>query len=189
MVDADTASVLATLSSNLCLGLVCLVMFEYFRRKEPEIYAPRLRSMKGVVTIDAPSKSIFGWAYQVYNVSDETLLRSVGLDAYVFLRILRMCAIVGIHCSCIGLVILVPVYYTAYGDPDVNGIAMFSMANIKAGGMRLWCSFCAAYLFTGLFLYFSYKEYENFATVRQKVLTEGDYIIPLQVGFSVQVHA
>jgi hypothetical protein len=187
MVNADTASIIATLSFNGYVGIACFAVFEYFRRKETEIYAPRKRSTLQTVEVPTPSDSILGWIGQVYHISDEYILKNVGLDGYVFLRYLRMCSMIGGICSIVGGLVLIPVYFTAPGEEGVSNVALYSMANIHAGGERLWASFAAAYAFTLVFLYLIYKEYENFASARLKVLTDGDVGIPPQVGYAVIV--
>lgn len=158
----------------------------YFRGKEPEIYSPRLRVLPKESTT-RPASGIFKWIWQVYNVEDRALLLSVGLDGYVFLRFLRMCAIVGGCCSLFAGIVLIPIYFTAAGAEGVSGVELYSMGNIYAGGSRLWASFVAWYLFTGILLYMLHKEYENFVVARQLILKHGDPSVDLQVGYSVVV--
>ena len=57
-------------------------------------------------------------------------------------------------------------YVTAPAMDGVYGINKYSMANISLGGLRLWASVAFAYIFNFIFLYYLFKEYENFARVR-----------------------
>lgn len=183
--DPDTSSVFACLAINGILGLVFYSLFEIFRSKELEVYAPRLRSHKDAVG-EKPSNSLFGWIGPTWRATDDEVLRIAGMDGYVMLRFLRMCTTIGGHC-CLGLVVLLPVYATAPGNPNVNGINKISMANLIEGGDRLWVSLLFYYAFTFVFLYFIYKEYENFAAKRRHFFREGDATINPQVNYSVQV--
>ena len=102
------------------------------------------------------------------------------MDGYVFLRFLKMCATILSLCSFMGLIILLPVYFTGEGNNNVFGINKYSMANLKSSSSRLWASWVFTYVYTFIFLYFIHMEYKNFAAKRKQFLKLGDeaYIQP-----------
>ena len=118
--------------------------------------------------------------------SEEDTLKLIGLDGYMLLRFLLICAKVGMCGGLFSLVVLLPLYSTSNED-DVIGMNLHTMANIKAQSPRLWGPFICMYLFSGAFLYLLYKEYENFVSLRQKFFSEGDPDVPIQQLFSVVV--
>lgn len=184
--DPATSSVFATLAMQGGIGLVVWALFEYFRPKQREVYAPRLRSKKNRCPEACPDKP-FAWISHCFNISDEDTLRHIGLDGFMFLRFLLLCFKMAAACGVFGLIVLMPVYSTAPGNPGVAGINLYTMGNLEEGGDRLWASFIATYLYTLLFVYLLYKEYEYFVALRQRYFTEGDIDIPSQVNFSVLV--
>lgn len=65
------------------------------------------------------------------------------------------------------------------------GIARLTMANITANGARLWAPFLCTWIFTLIFLYMLYKEFEAFVVLRHEFLASGDEDLPTQHLFSV----
>jgi hypothetical protein len=119
--------------------------------------------------------------------SEEDTLKLVGLDGFVLLRFLLVCAKMGMGAGVFGLIVLLPLYSTSPGVDDVIGMNLHTMANIKAQSERLWGSFICMYLYSGFFLYLLYTEYEYFVSLRQKYLSEGDADVPTQQLFSIVV--
>eukprot|EP01038_Epipyxis_sp_PR26KG_P015802 gene15802-21402_t len=183
--DTDTYTIFSTLVINCAIGLVCLLLFEKWR-KQGEVFFPRCRTMKSS-SPPPPSTSWFGWLRSIFAVSDDELLRMIGLDGYVFLRYLKMCfKIVGI-CAVVGLIVLVPSYSVSPQLKHVHGINIYSMSNVGLGGKQLWAAWIFTYVFTFIFLYITYKEYEHFAEIRKDFFRNGDPLLDPQMNYSVQV--
>lgn len=185
--DADTYSVFATLGFNVVLAIGLMIVFEYFRYRQIDIYAPKLRKPGGK-ELPNPGKFPFSWILRVWYASENDILKIAGMDAYVYLRFLKMCFNIGSICS-LGLVVLLPVYGTAAGSTsdEVYGINLYSMANIPENGNRLWASLIFIYLYTFVFLYFTFKEYENFVRARGLYFKGGDSSMPMQMNYSIIV--
>lgn len=162
-----------------------MIIFEYFRVRQLDIYTPKLRK-DAEDEIPVPSRSIFGWIPNLWRLSDDDMMQIAGLDAYVYLRFVKMMFKIGIACSC-GLVLLLPVYVTAVGNKGVVGINKYSMGNIEQGGLRLWASVGVAYIFTLIFLVYIHREYENFAKARTKFFRGVDKTLPPQMSYTVIV--
>lgn len=181
---APTASIYTTLSFNSVVFALIILIFEFLRTREIDIYAPRTRGNKP--TAPKIHKGFFSWVYQVYSIDDDQMLRLAGMDGFVMIRFLSFCSRMCGYCS-VGAIVLMPVYYYARGDEDVTGIDMLSMGNIDANGMRLWASFSFIYVFTCVFLYLIHKEYEIFMAARNKFFLGCDEDIPAQMNYSIQV--
>ena len=120
------------------------------------------------------------------HLSDEETLKIVGLDGYMLLRFLLICAKMGMYGGIFSLLLLLPLYSTSNED-GVIGMNLHTMANIKAQSPRLWGPFICMYLFSGAFMFLLYKEYEHFVHLRQQFFREGDPDVPTQQLFSVIV--
>lgn len=135
-----------------------------------------------------PSKGLFQWIINIIKVSDEETLQRIGMDAYIFLRFMRLCSKFCIISGLLGGLILCPVYYTSYGEQiGIAGINLYTMGNIQPGGKRLWASCAFCWIFNLFFLYLMHNEYRCFVTLRQRFLYDGDQDIPAQQSYSVMV--
>jgi hypothetical protein len=188
MTANNTSTVFATLSFGIVVFCAILIIFEVFRRKFLDIYIPNVRKGKLLNTkIEAPNSFCASWILQVWRYSDDDVLEIAGMDAYVYLRFLKMCFKITLICSCFSIVLL-SVYGTATNeDDDVVGINHYTLANLPSGDVRLWTPFIFTYLFTFVFLYFMYYEYKNFMIKRTQYLRVGDSFVPLQTSYSVLV--
>jgi hypothetical protein len=87
-------------------------------------------------------------------VSDEELLRTADLDAYMYIRFFRLCLRLFGGASFFGLVILLPINYTANdSDSSVDTLDRTSMSNIPAESSLVWFHFVFAYGFTAAACY------------------------------------
>jgi hypothetical protein len=180
---SDGSSVAATLAFNGSFCVTLMLLFEYYRCKVVDIYAPRSRGKHP--QSDQPVEGFLRWFWQIYAVTDDDMFRIAGMDGYVFLRYIRFCCKVCTLTSLVAAAVLVPLYYTGRGDS--YGMDLASMANIEPGGERLWASFICAYLFTLLFLYLIHVEYGNFVSARQRYFDGQDDVTPAQMHYTVQV--
>jgi hypothetical protein len=209
--DVQTASVLATISINIAVGGAFLLLFELLRsntdifapkkywaevdKKEsatPEVGNSRPNSTAFLASerFAFPARGLLAWIPQVLSVEVEVILSSMGLDAYVMLRFLRLCFKVGCATSLLGLGVLVPTYYTAPTNTKAVGINLYSMSHVHQMGDRLWASVGAQYAFTLIFCYYMHKEYENFAIKRKLYFKSSSSMgdkMPLQSKYSVRV--
>jgi hypothetical protein len=128
-----------------------------------------------------PKAGVLAWIFQVLReFSDIQVYEQVGMDGYVALRFLTMMARLGGAVSFLALAILVPVYATGNNNAisgdnvtKIEGISLCTMANLPKSGNRLWASCLFNYVFTFLFIYSLYNEYDNFAKKRQVFLQAG----------------
>jgi hypothetical protein len=182
---AGSPSIFATASVNGLFFVSIMLLFEYYRNRVVDIYAPRSRGRypKSV----RPKDGVLQWFPQIYHMDEDEMFGIAGMDGYVLLRFVKFCAKVGTVTSILAGAVLLPVYYTASGNKDAYGIDLFSMANIDQNGTRLWASLIFAYVFTLIFLYLIHVEYEHFVGARKKFFDGQDDVIPVQVHYTVQV--
>lgn len=103
------------------------------------------------LALNAPTRNCAGWpilewALPVHRTPWSTFRKLAGLDAYFYLRYIRMCLKITVVSSFWAIVILCPVYATGGGDQ--SGFYHFSMANVlQEDKGRVWVPtfFCWAF--------------------------------------------
>ena len=89
----DLASLKSVCYVNILVFCFVGVIFEISRPHLPRLYTPR-RTKQLVVANRIPGQPTMlplGWLWQVINVTDEEFLRMSGLDAYMFMRFIKLC--------------------------------------------------------------------------------------------------
>ena len=180
-----TNSIWATFSINGLFFVGLMLLFEHYRTRVLDLYAPKSRGNNP--KFDLPREGFLQWVKQLYEIDDEKMFTIAGMDGYMFLRFLLFCCKLMTICSVPCALILIPVYATAPSSAYVYNFEVASMANINHNGHRLWAPFVCAYLFTFVFLYLIHKEYENFIVMRKKYIHGAHDIVPLQTKYTVQV--
>lgn len=105
------------LSICVVIGLTLLLLFCMFRSRWPHMYALRTLRDRNVKPLPA---GWFGWIWAVYKVSDEELLRVLGLDAYVFVAFFQMAIKIFFAISILAVVVMLPARYWAKRDDGVD---------------------------------------------------------------------
>ncbi len=184
-----TAKALAVTSVvNGFLLLVSLLIFSLLRNKFPRIYTPRLLLNGLDSSIGKLPNNLLGWLVPAFRAKDEEMLRYLGLDALMFLRLLRLGFIFGILILPYGLIVTLPVNYhggVSDSDPSVVGLDRLTLGNVKAQSNLLWVHFVGVWMYTLLILYFLYREYVAYQKFRQQSLSNGEkyhhrYLVMLQ---------
>jgi calcium permeable stress-gated cation channel len=118
-------------------------MINCFFRRRPEPLPPGL----------------FAWVLPVLKVSDEEVIKRIGLDSYMFLRFMKMCTILFATFSIIGLPVLLPINSVNQGDG--LGLEKFTIGNIR-DNKRLWAHVILAWLFSGTFMLVFFRSSQHF---------------------------
>lgn len=128
----------------------------------------------------------FSWIWTIMHISEDEVLRMVGLDGYMLLRYLTVCFRTACFFAFFGSVILAPVYWS--GDHGLEGWGRFTLANIPDGPTNyLWVPVIFAYVFTMFFCQLMYLEYVNFKEKRVQYIVTGDADTPGQTYYTVMI--
>jgi hypothetical protein len=186
--EVSAKALAVTSVTNGFLLLVSLLIFSFLRNKFPRIYTPRLLLNGLDSSIGRLPNNLLGWLVPAFRVKDEELLGYLGLDALMFLRLLRLGFMFGILILPYGLIVTLPVnYHGGVSDTDqaVVGLDRLTLGNVKANSNLLWVHFIGVWMYTLLILYFLYREYVAYQRFRQKCLCNGEkyhhrYLVMLQ---------
>ncbi|KAL8903478.1 MAG: hypothetical protein Q9207_003891 [Kuettlingeria erythrocarpa] len=194
----DQTDLYTQLVISLALGLSAFVTFCILRPKWMTLYAARKRQKNAASKLPPLPDTFFGWIPVLYKISDEQVLASAGLDAYVFLSFFKLATKFLAVTFFIALVVILPinVHYMKYSFPPSRSPEMFdyspnlerpfsTLANKKdsrdnvviAKGDNstyptslLWMYVVFTYLFTSLAMYLLVTTTQKIIRIRQEYL-------------------
>ncbi|KAJ5015743.1 Calcium permeable stress-gated cation channel 1 [Colletotrichum sp. SAR 10_99] len=191
----SSRAIIVQLALSLILGVSAFVAFCVLRPRWPTLYAARKRRLDPKIGLPTLPNTLLGWIPGLYRVTEEQVLASAGLDAFVFLSFFRMAIRILAIMTFLALVILLPInLHYKPGDLKLDNAsaAMFEWmttgsyrvpygdANIydedgkvpKADPDRsyLWAWLVFVYVFSGLTLYILNKETFRVIHIRQEYL-------------------
>ncbi|RDA85669.1 hypothetical protein CP532_4651 [Ophiocordyceps camponoti-leonardi (nom. inval.)] len=112
---------------SLILGISALIAFCILRPRWPALYSARKRRLDADMAPPALSNSSFGWIPHLLRVTDEQVLASAGLDAFVFLAFFKMAIRLFMTMAFFAVVVLWPInshyrdFQLGIGDDRGNG--------------------------------------------------------------------
>ncbi|KAK2732009.1 hypothetical protein FQN57_002960 [Myotisia sp. PD_48] len=164
---------------SLVFGSAAFLTFCILRRKWRTLYAARRRLRSAASRLPDLPDSMFGWIPVLYKISDEEVLDSAGLDAYVFLSFyqyaIRFLSVIFMF----SLVIILPIHYKytgKYGYPwdgdgdDGDKDPDSSEEKQKTDPTYLWMYVFFTYIFTGIAIHLLIRYTNKIIQVRQSYL-------------------
>jgi hypothetical protein len=135
----------------------------------------------------SPEPFAESWWKAAWKVEQEELLRCVGLDTYMFLRVLRLGArMAGAGTLC--ALLLIPVYAT--GDAEGDATLEFNsltLAKVEQGSERMWATVVCWWIFVGFVLHEFWTEWTLFSKNRYDFLAKGDPDTPKDFRYAIRV--
>jgi hypothetical protein len=161
-IDVDVSDAMASFGFNATIFLLLLLLYEILSRIFPSVYAVRkFHVPEDRIAIDLPKSFLpFSWLPSVLKVSWSEVRKIGGLDAYFFLRFIRMCLKITAVSGLWGIIILWPIFGSG-GDGAV-GWYHFSMANVTRGSDRIWAP--------ALFMWFMVSQPLHFCIIKKSKL-------------------
>ncbi|RKK18503.1 Calcium permeable stress-gated cation channel 1 [Fusarium oxysporum f. sp. cepae] len=91
IIDPDTGKSLEVqLVLSLVIGVSAFFLFCFLRPRWPALYAARKRRLDHQLGLPTLPNSTFGWIPTLFKITEEQVLASAGLDAFVFLSFFKM---------------------------------------------------------------------------------------------------
>ncbi|RXG49930.1 hypothetical protein VDGE_00624 [Verticillium dahliae] len=181
--SAETASLSGMVSTFVPVIITATVLFTIFlilRRSKRRFYAPRtyLGSLREQERTPALPNGLFNWIGAFWKIPDVVALQSQSLDAYLFLRFLRICATICL----VGLLMTWPVLFpvNATGGGGQKELNILSMSNIditkSSNKNRLYAHAFIGALFYGFVMYTIFRECIFYINLRQAFLLSPTYV-------------
>ncbi|KAE9962844.1 hypothetical protein BLS_009961 [Venturia inaequalis] len=169
----SASALITTLVPVLVVAIVWFVVFVAIRSRAAWKYAPRTRSKtlrKDNYSPELPN-TLFGWLPKLWAIPDSYVLTHQGLDAYLFLRFLKMAVISCVVGAVICVPVLIPVNATGGGNgQQLDKISMTNVGKLPIQAWRFFAHAACAWLFFGYLLVMITRESIFFINLRQAYL-------------------
>ncbi|KAK7420068.1 phosphate metabolism protein 7 [Neonectria punicea] len=171
------SGMVSTLVPVIVVSAIYMIIFLLLRRSHSRFYAPRtyLGSIRENERSPELSGGLFGWFGTFWKIPDAYALQHQSLDAYLFIRYLRVCCTICFVSLCITWPILFPVNATGGGGQEQLEILSYSNIDIKMQKNRLYAHVFVAYLVYGFLMYTILRECIFYINVRQAFLLSPTY--------------
>ncbi|KAM0257337.1 hypothetical protein ACHAQJ_004424 [Trichoderma viride] len=123
-------------------------------------------------TPELPS-GLFNWIIPFYKIPDTYVLNHGSLDAYFFLRYLKVLRNISLVGCCIVWPVLFPIHGT--GGNHLTQLELLTIGNVITGSSKLWAHAVVAWLFFGFVLFTVVRECIYFVNLRQAYLSSPYY--------------
>ncbi|KAH7402050.1 hypothetical protein DE146DRAFT_677081 [Phaeosphaeria sp. MPI-PUGE-AT-0046c] len=168
---------------SLTLGVGAFLTFCFLRPRWKGLYAARKKQNDLATALPELPDRFFGWIIPLWKITDEQVLASAGLDAYVYLAFFKMAIKFLLVTLFFALAVIKPVHDTHKegkklpipDDPSDERIEMRATFTIMAAEYEyatdyLWMYLVFVYLFTGLIMYLIVSETRRIIDIRQEYL-------------------
>ncbi|KAJ9626419.1 hypothetical protein H2203_004051 [Taxawa tesnikishii (nom. ined.)] len=165
-IDTLIASIAAAFAS---FGIQFLV-FALLRLKLSRIYRPKSYLVAERERVPIPPSGPIGWIKPLFTTPDSTIIDKCGLDAYFFLRYLRMLLRIFFPLALLILPILLPLNrYSGGGGQGLDRLGWQNVAPEYTN--RLWVHLILSIVVIVWVCYVVYKELRGYIRIRQAYLT------------------
>jgi len=170
-------SLLAAIAYSVLAFGVQLFLFLLLRLRFSRIYRPRSYLVPMRERVPPPPTGVFAWIRPLFATPNLTFIQKCGLDAYFFLRYLRMLLYIFVPIAAVLLPILLPLNY--YSGGNNAGLDKLSISNVGSQYVhnRLWAHLILAVLVIVYFGHVIYRELRGYVRVRQAFLTSPQHRI------------
>jgi len=163
---SSVSALVSTLVPCLVLAAVLVGAFLILRRKQRCLYAPRTYHGTLLEEEKTPSAGhgFLGWFGNFQRLSDEHVLNHHSLDAYLYIRFLKMLTIMAFGGAVITWPVLLPI--NATGGGGESGLDILSFSNVE-NPTRYFAHAIMAWVFFGWVMFLIGRETLYLAKVRQ----------------------
>ncbi|KGQ06393.1 hypothetical protein BBAD15_g8318 [Beauveria bassiana D1-5] len=176
------ASTLASSSLYSAIGvsvgftLFLAVCFSLLRPHNQAVYAPKVKHADEKHAPPTIGKSLFAWVPPVLHTNEDVLMQTVGMDATIFIRFMRMCRNMFLALSVVGVGILVPVHLTKAAIRDKSELGwLTNISPLNVFGRAQWVQVVAAYLFDIIVAGFLWWNYREIAQLRRRYFETDEF--------------
>ncbi|KAH7402466.1 hypothetical protein BKA66DRAFT_564382 [Pyrenochaeta sp. MPI-SDFR-AT-0127] len=176
--EVQQNSIYAAIIYSFVISGLLVIVFCFLRPRNSRVYAPRAKHADEKHRPVPLGKKPFSWLNAVKNVKEQDLVDTIGLDAVVFLRFLRMLRNIFVVLTVLGCGILIPVNVVG-GSPfyeqwsSIPTLMKFTPQYIF--GQKFWAFVIVAYLFQGTVCFFLWWNYRAVLKLRRAFFDTKEY--------------
>ncbi|KAH9478520.1 hypothetical protein JR316_0008975 [Psilocybe cubensis] len=179
--SASTATFVTALVFNAAVFAAELGVFTLIRPYFKSIYEPRTYVPPSGKRIGPLSRNRFLWPLAVFRADYRAIISANGLDAYFFVRFLRVMAITFLPIWLLSWVVLLPLTSVNTSVPGFTGLNRFIYGNVAPDKSARYAGhLILAWIFTFWILYIIKREMQHFIVTRQQHLIERTHVKSVQ---------
>jgi len=174
---ASLSGFLSTLIPVALISAIYIVIFLILRKSQRRYYAPRtyLGSLRESERSPALPNGLFNWFGTFWKIPDVYALQHQSLDAYLYLRFMRMALVICFVGCCITWPILFPVNATGGGNAQQLDILSYANINHETQSKRYYAHALTCWAFFGFVMYLIMRECVFYINLRQAFLLSPFY--------------
>ncbi|KAI6779888.1 uncharacterized protein J7T54_001976 [Emericellopsis cladophorae] len=171
------SGMVSTLVPLLVISSIYIIIFLFLRRSKRRFYAPRtyLGALRESERSPELPRGLFNWFGSFWKIPDEYALKHQSLDAYLFLRFLRVCTAICFVSMIITWVVLFPVNATGGNGKSQLEILSYSNIDIDTEYNRFYAHTFVAWIVYGFIMYTITRECIFYINIRQAYLLTPQY--------------
>ncbi|KAH8602089.1 hypothetical protein B0O99DRAFT_499765 [Bisporella sp. PMI_857] len=176
--NTSISGVVATLAPTLPAAAIYVIIFLILRKSHRRWYAPRtyLGALRDEERTTPLPNGLFNWIRPFWQIPDTYALQHQSLDAYLFLRFLKMTVVIMFVGCCITWPILFPITITGHGGRSQLDILTFgNVRTNKPDGYRFFAHAGVGCIFFGFVLFLVTRETMFYINLRQAFLLSPVY--------------
>ncbi|KAI2624272.1 DUF221-domain-containing protein [Hypoxylon sp. NC1633] len=175
--SASASTLWLTLAPVLLVSGIYVGIFLVLRKSHRRYYAPRtyLGSLRTSERSQALPNGLFNWIGPFWRMPDVHSLQHQSLDAYLFLRFLRIITTISFVGCCLLWPVLFPVNATGHGGAEQVDILSYANISKDTESNRYYAHVFMAWIFYGFVMYMILRESIFYVNLRQAFLLSPFY--------------
>ncbi|KDR80141.1 hypothetical protein GALMADRAFT_153825 [Galerina marginata CBS 339.88] len=171
--SASTSTFVTALVFNAAVFGIELAVFTVLRPYFKAIYEPRTYVPKPAKRAKPLSRNMFLWPFAVFRSDYRAIIAANGLDAYFFVRFLRLMAIILVPIWLVSWAVLLPLTSVNTSVAGLSGLDKFTFGNVAPNKQGRYAGhLLLVYFFTFWIFYNIKREMRHFIITRQQHLIE-----------------
>lgn len=171
------SGLVSTLVPTLVVAGIYFGIFLILRRYQQRWYSPRsyIGSLRETERTPALPGGLFNWVGRFWKIPDTWALQTQSLDAFLYLRYIRMTVLISFVGCCIAWPVLFPVNATGGGGKSQLDILSYANVDQTTQSARYYAHTFVAWLFLGFVMYLIMRECIYYINLRQAFLISPYY--------------
>ncbi|TGO39847.1 hypothetical protein BHYA_0047g00510 [Botrytis hyacinthi] len=167
-------SIYASLGTSIGFTFLLAIGFSLLRPYNSVVYAPKLKVADDKHAPPPIGKGPLAWLGPVLKTKESELVNLIGLDATVFLRVLRMCRNIFLCITVVGCGILIPINMSQ-GQWATGADFVSRVTPVNVWGSNNWGMTICAWLFDLIVIFFLWWNYRAVLNLRRTYFESADY--------------
>lgn len=170
------SSLYSAIGFSIGFTALLAIGFSLLRPHNQAVYAPKVKHADEKHAPPTIGKSLFAWVPPVLHTNEDILMHTVGMDATIFIRFMRMCRNMFLVLSALGVGILIPVHVTKAAIKDDSKLGwLINISPLNVFGHAQWVQVVFAYLTNLIVAFFLWWNYRKVAQLRRRYFETDEY--------------